>query len=136
MGGSYVALAAQRILDTRTGVGAPAARLAAGQTLTLQVGGRGDVPLNGAAAVALNVTIAAPTAGGYVTVWPSDQPQPATSDLNFTSGQTAANLVVVTMSSDGTVTLFNGSAGSTDLIADVEGTTSAGRLSPLAASPR
>ena len=79
------------------------------------------MPLNGAAAVALNVTIAAPTAGGYVTVWPSDQPQPATSDLNFTSGQTAANLVVVTMSSDGTVTLFNGSAGSTDLIADVEG---------------
>ncbi|MBZ9596411.1 N-acetylmuramoyl-L-alanine amidase [Streptomyces erythrochromogenes] len=45
--------------------------------------------------------------------------RPGVSNLNFTAGQTVANLVVVPVV-DGRVTFYNNS-GSTDVIADLNG---------------
>ncbi|MGO9150646.1 MAG: beta strand repeat-containing protein [Acidimicrobiales bacterium] len=45
---------------------------------------------------------------------------PTVSNLNFSSGETVANLVTVPLSATGGVTIYN-SAGSTDVVADVEG---------------
>src|SRR5262249_35480955 len=64
----------------------------------------------GATAV-VNVTADDATAPGYVTVWPSGQPQPDTSNLNQERAhQTVANLVIVPVGPDGTVGFFSLSA--------------------------
>lgn len=51
-------------------------------------------PASGGSAV-LNVTVTDPNRGGFVTAWPCDRPRPTTSNVNFTSGRTVANLVIV-----------------------------------------
>ena len=63
-GGTFTALTPTRIVDTRSGLGAPGTRVDAGGTLTIQVLGRGGVPSSGVGSVALNVTTIAPAAGG------------------------------------------------------------------------
>src|SRR5690349_16844133 len=82
------AIQPQRILDTRSGVGAPAQRLAPGQVLTLPVTAAGS-----AQAVSINLTATEATGPGFLTAWPCGQPQPATSVLNFVPGQSVANFV-------------------------------------------
>ena len=85
----------------------------------MQVGGVGTVPAN-ASAVALNVTATQAADGGFVTVFPGGSPQPLSSNLNIDHiGQTIPNLVVVTLPSNGTVSLYT--YGRTHLLADVLG---------------
>ena len=92
--GAYVALTPTRLLDTRTGTGAPKARVATRATVTLQVTGQGGVPASGVSAVVLNVTAVAPTRPGFVTVYGQGS-LPTVSNLNFVAGQTVPNLVMV-----------------------------------------
>lgn len=112
---------ANRILDTRVGNGAPAAKLGPGQTLNLQVTGRGGVPLTGISAVVLNVTVTEPTAESFLTTWPTGATRPVASSLNYVSGLTVANQVLVKLGNGGQVSLFN-DVGSVHVIADVIGT--------------
>jgi hypothetical protein len=94
------------------------------------------VPAAGVTAVVLNVTVTAPTAAGYVTVWPSDAARPLASNLNFVPDLTVPNLVVVRVPADGVVSLFN-FYGLTHLVVDVVGwydldrSTEAGRFLPV-----
>jgi CSLREA domain-containing protein len=123
---SFVSLQPARLLETRTGNGLTTVdgqfnglgRLARGQTLELQVAGRGGVS-TGAAAAVLNVTAAGAVGSGFVTVFPCDQPQPVASSLNYLAGQSVPNAVVARLSATGTVCLFVSEA--TDLVADVDG---------------
>ena len=117
--GTYVPVAPARKLDTRVGTGAHKAAVAAGQTVTFAVTG-GSVPA-GPSAVALNITVTSPAAGGYITAWNPDDAQPTASTLNFAAGETVPNLAIVPVSADGTVELRNGSGGTVQLIADVQG---------------
>jgi hypothetical protein len=111
-----------RLLDTRSGVGAPKSSVAAGGTLHLKVAGAGNVPASGVSAVVLNVTVTAPTKPGFVTVYGDGPgPPPAASNLNFVAGQTVPNLVIAPVGANGDVALYNGSAGTVHLIADVSG---------------
>lgn len=122
----FVALNPARLLDTRGGAQtidgqfAGTGVLNGGTQLDLAVLGRGGLPTAGVVAVALNVTVTNPNAAGFVTVWPGDAARPLASNLNFTPGTTAPNLVIVKVGANGLVSLFN-SAGRTDLIADVVG---------------
>jgi len=116
-GGSLgTAVAPERILDTRTGNGAAIGAVGAGQTVTLQVSGRGGLPTSGMTAVTMNVTVAGPEASGYVTVSPCDQPLPNASNLNFVAQRDVPNLVTVKVSPVGTVCLTT--TAKTHLIAD------------------
>ena len=117
--GAFHPLAPARILDTRAGVGAPAARLGPGGTINLQVSGAGGVP-RGATSVVMNVTVTEPTAGSYLTAWPASERRPLASNLNYVAGQTVPNLVTVRIGLEGKVSLYN-LAGSTHIIADVAG---------------
>jgi hypothetical protein len=119
--GTFVSLEPARVLDTRSGNGAPQKQVAAYGTVALQVTGRGGVPQTGVSAVVVNVTVTGPRAGGFVTVYPSGTPMPTASNLNFTAGLSVPNLVTVKVGADGRVNLTNNSSGSTDLIADVSG---------------
>ena len=117
---SYQPLVPMRLLDTRTGTGAPVARVGANQTLKLSVLGRGGVPASGVDAVVLNVTAAESSMISYLTVWPSGQAQPYASNLNLAPNRVVPNLVISKLGNDGTVSLYN-YAGDTHIIADVMG---------------
>ena len=88
---------------------------------SLQVTGQGGVPASGVSAVVVNVTAVSPKSAGFVTVWPSGATRQQTSNLNFQAGQSIPNLVVVPVGADGKIQLFNGSAGTVQLLADVTG---------------
>lgn len=122
-GSDYTPYGPTRILDTRNGTGAAKAKLAGGGVLKLKVAGNGSIPASGVTAVALNVTVTNPTGGGYVTVYPDGISRPATSNLDFSAGQTDPASVVTQLGADGYVDLYYGSSASasTDLIADVNG---------------
>ncbi len=117
-GALYLPLAPVRVLDTRAGLGAPKQVVAAHQSVTLQVGGATVVPWN-ASAVAVNVTVVSPTTSGWVSVGPSVVTD--SSNVNFVAGRTIANLAVVRLSSTGSITFYNGSAGTVHLVADLQG---------------
>ena len=105
-----------RILDTRQPGGA---RIVGGARRTIQVAGLGGVPSD-AALVAMNVTVVAPSAAGFLTVYPTGTALPNASNLNFAAGQTVPNLVVARLGSGGQVDVTL-SAGTTDLLFDVVG---------------
>jgi len=119
--GSFVSLNPARVLDTRVGNGAGKAPVGARSTISVQVTGKGGVPVSGAGAVVLNVTVTAPTAGGYLTVFPAGSPRPMVSNLNFVKAQTVPNLVAVRLGTGGKVSFYNGSGGTVQVIADVAG---------------
>ncbi|MGI9120104.1 MAG: hypothetical protein ACR2G7_08300 [Acidimicrobiales bacterium] len=102
-GARYRALSPARILDTRTGNGAPRVKLGPNQTLALQVTGRGGVPFSGVSAVVMNVTVTEPSAASVLTAWPTGEARPNASNLNYVAGQTVPNLVVVKVGTDGKV---------------------------------
>src|SRR3954468_24456705 len=86
--GTLTSLPPARLLDTRSGVGAPAAAVAPSTAVALQVAGRGGVPSSGVSAVVLNVTVTQPATKGFVTAYASGSARPASSNLNFVAGQT------------------------------------------------
>ncbi|MFB9440047.1 FlgD immunoglobulin-like domain containing protein [Streptomyces showdoensis] len=112
-GTTYRPVTPARLMDTRSGLGAPKAKVGPAGTVSLAV------PEPGATAVVLNVTATGATAGSFVSVYPYGTQRTAASNLNFTAGQTVPNLVVVPVK-DGKVTFYN-RAGSVDLLADVAG---------------
>ncbi|MFI7486946.1 choice-of-anchor D domain-containing protein [Micromonospora echinaurantiaca] len=118
--GTYYPLTPVRIMDTRTGNGAPKAKLGPNGTVNLQVTGRGGVPPAGVGAVVLNVTVAEPTASSYLTVYPAGQAKPTASSLNFGKGWIRSNSVTVAVGAGGKVAITN-YAGSTHAIVDVVG---------------
>ena len=119
--GTFTPLTPARLLDTRAGTGAPEAPVVAGGEVTLTVDGRGGVPASGVSAVVLNVTVAQPTANGYLTVYPDGVTRPLASNLNFVTGKSVPNLVIAPVGTDGDVDLYNGSSGTVQLVADVSG---------------
>lgn len=108
-----------RLLDTRTGIGAPKARVAARSTTRLQVAGRGGVPSSGVAAVVLNVTVNGPADSGFLTVWPTGVSRPTASNINFLPRQTIANQAIVKVGAAGVIDVF--SSTSTNMFIDVTG---------------
>lgn len=140
-GSDYTAYGPVRLLDTRngTGTGGRIAKVGANSALKLQITGAGTsghkIPSN-ITAVVLNLTVTRPTSGGYLTAYPNEdpagtpQPRPLSSNVNFNAGQTVPNLAIVPVGADGVVDLYNGSAGTTDVVADATGyftqTTSSG----------
>lgn len=123
--GIFVPVVPCRLFDTRAGenIGLRTTPLGAGDAIAQNVRGTNGlctIPTD-AVAVALNVTIVNPTADSYLTVWPSDAPQPLASNLNWRRGDPPTpNKVDVKLAADGRVSFFNFS-GSVDILADVVG---------------
>ena len=119
-GDRFHAFSPNRLLDTRSGNGAPAAPIGPLAPLELQVTGRGGVPAVDVAAVILNVTVTQPTASTHLTVWPSGEARPLASNLNFGPGQTVANLVAVGVGAGGKVSIYV-AGGVSHVVVDVAG---------------
>ena len=120
--GRYVALSPVRYFDSRTGLGPTAvAPFAAGEQRQVQITGRGDVPVSGAAAVVLNLTMTGTAGTGFVAAVPSNGVlPPSTSNVNVQlPGETRANLAIVPLGPDGAIKLY--ASVSTNVIVDVTG---------------
>jgi hypothetical protein len=110
--GSYHPVGPARLLDQT---------LSAAGTVTLPVTGSASIPSSGVGAVLINVTVATPQRGGYVTVYPAGGTRPATSNVNFVAGATVANAAVIRVGAGGGIRLYNASGGSIRLVVDVSG---------------
>ena len=121
---SYTPVGPARLFDSRIaaptvdGLGSSGGTRLNGQTTTLQVVGRANVP-DGAAAVALNITTTNATAGGFVTVYPCDGLRPNAAQVNFTARTDQATAVFAKLSATGSTCLFT--SNPTDLVVDVVG---------------
>lgn len=114
-----------RLLDTRIGTGAPKAAVPAGGTVKLLVA-LGDTylpPPGYISAVAVNITAVDPSGNGFVTAYADGTARPATSTLNYHTGQTVANSAIVPVAANGEIDLTNEmtTAGSANLLVDVVG---------------
>ncbi|MEU3772986.1 PKD domain-containing protein [Streptomyces sp. NPDC032472] len=116
----YTPMTPARFVDTRTGLGTAQGQVAGQATFGTQISGQYGVPA-GITAVALNVTVTNPKEAGHLTVFPSGQSAPTTSNVNFTAGQTIANSVIVPVGPDGRINVRNGAWAGTDVIVDVVG---------------
>ncbi|MFI8519895.1 protease pro-enzyme activation domain-containing protein [Streptomyces sp. NPDC085481] len=117
-GGTFHTAGPARLLDTRYALGTSGtAPLKGGTPLALSV--NDGHTLANAKAVVLNVTVTAPTTGGFLTVWPDGTPLPNASNLNWTAGQTTANLVTVPVV-NGKID-FRANNGTVHVIADLFG---------------
>jgi hypothetical protein len=112
--GGFVPVAPRRLVDTRA-----TDALGTGEVRDVPIAGRAGVPAD-AVAIAVNVTVTAPTAGGFVSVFPSGTPFPGTSNVNFGPGQTVANLALVGLGANGDISLRN-SSGASHVIVDLAG---------------
>ncbi len=118
-GSAYTATDPVRLLDTRSGLGARVGQVGPGGTVSFRVSDVDGVPADGVTAVALNVTVTAPTATSHLTVYPHGTALPGVSNLNYPAGTTIANQVVVPVV-DGRVSLTN-YAGDVQVLADLDG---------------
>jgi hypothetical protein len=116
--------APERIVDTRSGVGAPKAKVGAGQAIALQITGT-TVPAD-TPAVVLNLTAVAPAAAGYLSAYPAasdgtcdPNARPTVSNVNYGAGQYAPDLATVTVGGQGRICLF--SLASSDVVVDLAG---------------
>jgi hypothetical protein len=98
------AITPTRLVDTRTGTGAP---VAGGSTLAVRV------PQAGATAAALTVTGVGAAGPGFVTAWPADAAgrctaadRPLASVLNVAGPDPVPNLAIVAVGGGGTVCLY------------------------------
>ena len=121
-GSLFVPVDPVRIADTRTGQGGVSTPLGAGGKLDLTVTGvnvsnSGLTVPTSATAVVLNVTVVAPTAVSFLSVYPGPvgAAVPLVSNLNYIPGPNVANAVVVSVPAGGDVVLRNAN-GSTDVV--------------------
>jgi hypothetical protein len=125
-GPSFTGLSPTRLMDTRAGESTVDGRflgtgpVGPAAVQNLDVTERAGVPATNVGAVALNVTVTNPTTSGYLTIYPKGAERPTASNLNFSIGQTIANMVIVPVGADGEISLFN-FTGNSDVIVDVLG---------------
>lgn len=119
-GSGHVGLVPHRLIDTRDGTGEFPSGWLGGQTRSFTVAGASTTVPYGASAVVLNVTGTWGTESTHLTLWPAGSGKPVASNLNLAAGETAANLVMVQVGTNGRVSLFSNS-GFTHVIVDVVG---------------
>jgi hypothetical protein len=121
----FYTVAPCRVVDTRNTPDGPLAgpSLQPGQARTFSIPDSScGIPVT-ARSVSGNTTVTNSVSPGYMTLWPADGTQPLASFINFSSGQTRANNVIVPLSRDGSgaFKVLNGSAGAVHFILDVNG---------------
>ena len=111
----FVPVTPCRLYDSRTpGQTSAFARFQLGVVVTGNCGIPSDV-----VALSLNVTVVPRGPLGYLTVWPTGQPQTLTSTLNALDGRIKANAVIVPIGINGRVNFY--ATDTTEVIVDVNG---------------
>jgi hypothetical protein len=113
--GAVVPVTPTRLLDTRYNQ-----TLSPNRVLPVKVTDIAGVPPD-ATAVFLNVTVTEPQTSGYLTVFPTGEAPPTASNLNFVGGLTVPNMVLAMVGADGTISIRNASAGTSQVVVDIQG---------------
>jgi thermitase len=115
----FVPVTPCRIADTRNANGAfGGPELSGGNTRDFSVPNSSCGVPSTAAAYALNVTVVPDARLGYLSIWPSGQPQPLVSTLN-SDGRIKANAAIVPAGNNGAISVFV--TDSTQLVLDITG---------------
>lgn len=129
----------QRVVDTRNPTGG--GPIATGTSRCFQIGGIQGIPSN-AVAVILDVAAVGYGTRGWLTIYPSGTPVPATSTLNFdTSEYAMANGAIVRLGSDGQICVnvgtVNSAPGGSQVVIDATGYLTIAGITqvPMLASP-
>lgn len=117
--GRYEPVVPSRILDTRYALGG-SVRVGPGDSIDLQVTGRGGVPASGVQAATVNVAVTGATAPSYLTVHPAGEARPLAATVVFPAHTTVSIRTIVKLGAGGKVTIYN-NAGSAEVIVDVGG---------------
>jgi len=115
----FVPAAPCRLVDTRNAagpLGGPS--VGGGSARSFAIPGTCNIPST-ALAYSLNLTVVPHGILGYVTMWPTGQPQPVVSTLNSLDGRVKSNAAVVPAGTSGAVSVF--ATDSTDVILDING---------------
>lgn len=116
----FIPLTPCRAVDTRGPDGAfggPSIQGGTFRSFALPQGNCGIPPT--AAAYALNVTAVPHGRLGYLTIWPSGQPQPTVSTMNSPDGRTKANAAIVPGGTDEAVSVYV--SDTADVVLDING---------------
>jgi uncharacterized repeat protein (TIGR02543 family) len=116
----FYALPPCRVLDTRGPAGTfggPA--IPGGGSRSFPIAGSPCGAPAGATAYSLNVTVVPQGGLGFLTAWPSGQPQPLASTLNSADGAIVANAAIVPAGNGGAVSFY--ASNTTDLVVDING---------------
>jgi uncharacterized repeat protein (TIGR03803 family) len=117
----FVAVAPCRIVDTRNPpgpFGGPAITGNSARSFIIPQGPCADIPAN-AAAYSLNVTVVPHGSLGYLTIWPTGQPQPGVSTMNSLDGRIKADAAIVPAGTSGAVSVFV--TNTADVLLDING---------------
>jgi len=109
-----------RIADTRNangGFGGPA--IAANTTRDFVIPNSACGIPSTAASYSMNVAVVPHGALGFLTLWPTGQPQPTVATLNSIDGRVKSNAAIVPAGSNGAVSVF--ATDTTDVILDING---------------
>ncbi|SEG85555.1 Fibronectin type III domain-containing protein [Actinacidiphila yanglinensis] len=115
-GGGFTPVQA-RLLDTRT----TTTPVPAHGTTTVTVGGTNGIPTYGIGGAIVNITTTDQQNSGYLVGWPTGQPMPATSLDNFQAGTSRADMAILQPGTGGKISIANQSAGTIDVVVDLEG---------------
>ena len=117
---AYNTLTPTRFLDSRVGIGLTG-QFTSGVPRKLDIAGVKGVP-GDAVAITANLTVVGQSGPGFVAVTPTSQATPATSTLNFPSGDVRANGLTARLSGGDVWLVYKSSSGAkTHLIVDVTG---------------
>jgi sugar lactone lactonase YvrE len=103
-----------RVVDTRS-----TTAIANGETRDVLFAGVCGIPAD-ASAVVTNVTAVSPSTDGWLALWPAGTVWSGTSTMSYRIGRTRANNSIVSLLSDGYVSVLNG-GGSQHVVIDVTG---------------
>lgn len=125
-GGEYYPVESTYLYDTRPGhvTGSPThddTPIPANSSVTIDVAGQQGIPATGATAVAVNVAVTSQTQTGWLTAYPSDQPQPTSAVVDFVPGESDSSFAVLPLTSTGKITMTNRSSGTLHLLVSVRG---------------
>lgn len=121
---TFTPMTPTRVLDTRNGTGAPEAKLTAGNTLKVQIGGANGIPA-GISAVAINFTAVNDSGAGFLTDYADGTTLPTVSNIQYNT-QSVAEMAIVPVGANGKIDLHAGGTGGTDVVGDVSGYFTAG----------
>ena len=120
-GGDLVAIAPTRLVDTRTGLGASGNQAGKASLVTAGIAGRtGSTAPGQVKAVALNVTVAEPSATGYLTVAAAGTRPSDVSQIAFVNA-TASSLIVTRASAEGLIEMRLSEGATSHIIVDLLG---------------
>jgi hypothetical protein len=123
---TYLPVVPTRMLETRSnpdyttfdGLYQGTGAISGGTVLSLQIGGRGPVPVT-AKAVQLNIAAIGGVLPGYVTVWSCNGIRPLAANLNFSPHQVVANSVTAELGPGANICIYVFST--VDIVVDLQG---------------